>query len=114
MMTDAAAAILRLEQALSVAGDALAAAHLAPLLETDAEIAAALESLALTVPDDPADREGLVASIDRARAALMRCRRLGDALGEVTRASLDGVSGPYTRTGLSPAASVGGALETRG
>jgi hypothetical protein len=85
--------LAQLQNALDEAGDALASADLPKLLAAELKLGAALNGMSGV---GQADRE----SIERARAALLRCRRLGAALVKFTRVSLD-LSGldTYSRHG---------------
>jgi hypothetical protein len=116
------ATLVRLELALRAVGNALGRADLDRLLTAEPELAAALEAVARLEPG-VLDRDARIA-IDAARAALLRCRRLGAALMEFTRISLDpsGQSG-YSRAAMlpradrastAPAVVVGPTLEARG
>ena len=91
----------RLEQALQSVGDALSRADLERLLSAEPELGAALEGVALVQPI--AFDDDLRAAIDSGRAALLRCRRLGAALVEFTRISLDPAGElAYSRIGMAP------------
>lgn len=57
------------------------------------------------------DPERLRAEIDAARAALLRCRRLGISLGDFVRASFDAYG---QATGYEPTAEAARALNGRG
>jgi hypothetical protein len=119
MTTDEKAIFKRLERALQAVGDALGRADLDRLLSAEPELGAALEAVAHVRPARlDADYRG---AIDSSRAELLRCRRLGAALVEFTRISLDpcGESG-YSRAGILPGAdravagAVGPTMEARG
>ena len=120
MTTDEKAIFKRLERALQAVGDALGRADLERLLSAEPELGAALEAVVHVRPARlDADYR---AAIDRGRAALLRCRRLGAALVEFTRISLDpsGEAG-YSRAGMLPGAdrpgmpgAVGPTMEARG
>jgi hypothetical protein len=101
MTIDEKAVFARLEQALQSVGDALSRADLDRLLSAEPELGAALEGLALVQP--VAFDDDFRVAIDGGRAALLRCRRLGAALLEFTRISLDpaGELG-YSRIGMGP------------
>ena len=94
---------MRLELSLQAVGDALARADLERLLTAEPELATALDAVARCSPARSTGTSGL--AIDAARSSLLRCRRLGAALLEFTRISLDptGQSG-YSRTGMVPGA----------
>jgi hypothetical protein len=103
MTIDEKAVFARLEQALQTLGDALSRADLDRLLSAEPELGAALEAVARVHPS--ALDADLRPAIDRGRAALLRCRRLGSALVEFTRISLDpGGESPYSRGGMLPGA----------
>jgi hypothetical protein len=101
MTTNEKAVFARLELALQVVGDALSRADLERLLSAEPELGAALEAVARVPPAVLTD--DLRGAIDGARSALLRCRRLGAALVEFTRISLDpaGEFG-YSRAGIWP------------
>lgn len=106
MTPPAESPIVRLQAALDHVGEALASADLPKLLAAELKLGAALNAMGGV---GQADRE----SIERARAALLRCRRLGAALARFTRVTLDLGTDTYSRTGAS--ASDGGAdVPTRG
>lgn len=122
MTSEDKAVLVQLELSLRAVGNALARANLERLLTAEPELATALDAVARLQPGS-LDWEARVA-IDAARSSLLRCRRLGAALLEFTRISLDptGQSG-YSRTGMVPgtaqagtasAAAVGPTLEARG
>ena len=102
MPTDVRTPLVRLELALRAVGNALSRADLERLRTAEPELAAALEGVARLQPAD-IDQDARIA-IEAARAALVRCKRLGASLLEFTRISLDpaGVAG-YSRDGLRPA-----------
>jgi phosphoenolpyruvate synthase/pyruvate phosphate dikinase len=91
--------LVALEQALVELGDALAAADLDRLLASEVRLAAALER---PLPGDGTMPRELV---DRTRAALLRCRRLGASLDAFLRSSADamGVQPAYSRQGQGAA-----------
>jgi hypothetical protein len=92
---------VRLEQALREVGDALSRADLDRLLAAEPELGAALETVAHLRPR--ALDAGLRAAVERGRAALLRCRRLGAALVEFTRITLDPAGeSAYSRAGMVP------------
>jgi hypothetical protein len=93
MIPSAHSPLAQLQGALDEAGDALASADLPKLLAAELKLGAALNAVS---GFGQADRE----SIERARAALLRCRRLGAALVKFTRVSLDlGGLDTYSRHG---------------
>jgi hypothetical protein len=103
MTIDEKAVFTRLAQALLCVGDALSRADLDRLLSAEPELGAALEAVARVHPI--ALDADLRAAIDRGRAALLRCRRLGAALVEFTRISLDPAGElAYSRAGMVPGA----------
>jgi len=120
MTTDDAVAFARLDGALAAVGDALSRADLDRLLATEPVLSAAMEAVARLRPGGvDTDRR---AAIDRVRTSLLRCRRLGAALVEFTRISLDpSGDGVYSRmgsaidrTGAASAVVLGPTLEARG
>ena len=113
-MTATVSAVVTLEAALRAVGDALASAELDRLLETEPILVAALEGLPSEVPADPEARAHLRQAITGTRQALLRCKRLGTAMADVTRSSLHGISGEYSREGMSRPVQTSGSLEARG
>jgi|EndMetStandDraft_4_1072995.scaffolds.fasta_scaffold306462_2 hypothetical protein len=114
MNPSAESPLAQLQTALDEAGDALACADLPKLLAAELKLGAALNSVSGI---GQADRE----SIERARAALLRCRRLGAALTKFTRVSLDiGGVDSYSRQGEAASETRsevpvrGSAMEVRG
>jgi hypothetical protein len=105
-------AAVRLRTALEGAADALAAANLDLLLASEAAIEDALADLPPLEGLDGPDRAALRAELDRVRAELLRCRRLGSGLGDFIRVSFDaqGRGGGY---GRPDAAYAGHALNER-
>jgi hypothetical protein len=102
MTSDDNTAFARLEAALRAVGDALSHADLEQLLAAEPELGAAFEGVARVQPR--AVGQDARIAIDAARAALLRCRRLGAALVEFTRISLDpSGEGGYSRAGMRPA-----------
>jgi len=87
--TRAVAALTRLRAALESTAAAMARPHLESLLAGESEIEAALAELSamdsLAVDEQRAAR----VEVDRARHALIRCRRLGGALDHFVRSSLE-------------------------
>ena len=122
MTPDDAVAFARLDGALVALGDALSRADLDQLLATEPVLSSAMEAVARLRPAR-ADRESR-AAIERARTSLLRCRRLGAALVEFTRISLDpsGEAGyssmghppAIDRAGVASAVVIGPTLEARG
>jgi hypothetical protein len=122
MTPDDRAAYARLEGALRAVGDALGRADLVRLLSAEPELAAALEGVARVEPGG-VGRDVRV-TIEATRATLLRCRRLGAALVEFTRISLDpsgeagysraGMLPAFDRTGVAAAVVHGPTLEARG
>jgi hypothetical protein len=109
-------AAIALRTALERTGDALAAPRLATLLETEADLAAALTVLPLGDAELGGDRDRILHELARARHELKRCRRLGSSLDETLSQALGG-PGDYGRTGrqvTDPAERTTGSLETRG
>jgi hypothetical protein len=86
---------------------ALAAADLPALLSSEAAIEDAFAAVQHD-SGDPADREALVAELDRLQSALVRCRRLGAGLKTFARLSSEaqgrfdgyGPSGSYAGPGV--------------
>jgi hypothetical protein len=108
MQSDDNAAFARLQAALTAVGDALSRANLEQLLAAEPELGAAFEALARA--RSRAVDPGMRAAIEPTRAALLRCRRLGAALVEFTRISLDPTGEAcYSRAGLRPAVDRGDA-----
>jgi hypothetical protein len=103
----------RLRAVLDEVAGALGTGSLDRLLAAEPELGLALEAVA-RLPVPPPQPE-LRVEIESVRAAVLRCRRLGAALGDVTRISLDpsGTRG-YVRGGRTPAIERAGTLETRG
>jgi hypothetical protein len=90
-----------LRQALDQVAAALASPNLKALLESEAAIERALADLP-TLTDLPrAERAKVRVELERARGALLRCRRLGAALTEFVRVTLDVQGGERTYTGRS-------------
>ena len=82
-------AIVRLRSALEASADALASPTLDGLLAAELAIEGALADLP-PLDDAAAPERALArAELDRARAALLRCRRLGSALGDFVRLSFE-------------------------
>ncbi len=78
-----------LREALTQVADALAAPSLDALLAGESAVEAALANLPSLAGLGANERARVRLELERARAALLRCRRLGAALTDFTRASLD-------------------------
>jgi len=78
-----------LRQALTQVADALASPGLDALLAGEAAVESALANLPSLTGLGADERARVRLELERARAALLRCRRLGAALTDFTRASLD-------------------------
>jgi hypothetical protein len=117
MTADKTVVFVRLEQALRTVGDALSRADLDLLLSAEPQLGAALEAVARVHPTVlDSEWRGV---IERGRAALLRCRRLGAALVEFTRISLDPAGElAYSRARMMPGADRGAVvaptMEARG
>lgn len=98
-----ATALSDLRTALGAVGDALAGASLAQLTACEAALAAACARLPQHVPAEglAEDRAAVRDQALAVRAALARCRRLGQSLGHVAYAALaaQGRVGAYDRQG---------------
>ena len=103
-----------LRKALDQVSEALASPSLDKLLKGEAAIERALAELPTIKDVAHADRAGIRVELEFARAALLRCRRLGASLTDLTRATLDaqGRTPGYGRKD-SAAAFAGRALNTR-
>lgn len=110
----ALAAVTRLRVALERIADALARPHLGTLLAVESEIERALEEMPPTIESFPADeRCAICAEVEGAHDALLRCRRLGAALGSFVRISLEAQGrAEYGPRGSMPAYA-GQALDAR-
>jgi hypothetical protein len=84
-----ALAAAHLSDALERAAAALASPNLEALLACEAEIETALAALPPVTTFVPEERPAVRAELERARAALRRCRRLGAALNEFVRLSFE-------------------------
>jgi hypothetical protein len=82
-------AAVRLRSALEATAEALAAPDLSALLASEAAVETALAELPPLDRLEPAQRASVRAELDRARGALLRCRRLGSALGDFIRVSFE-------------------------
>lgn len=111
--THALAAVARLRASLERTAAALAQPDLDTLLAGESEIEVALSELPATFELSPEERRAVRAEVEGAHAALLRCRRLGAALGSFVRISLEAQGrneyGP--RKGATPYA--GQALDAR-
>lgn len=105
-------AVMRLRGALEQSAEALAAPSLAPLLACEAAIEGALADLPRLGELDPDQRASVRAELDRARSALLRCRRLGSALGDFIRVSFE-AQGRVVGYGRPEAAYAGHAFNER-
>jgi hypothetical protein len=82
-----------LREALQQTAAALATARLDHLLAAGEALEVALARMPRGAGASPAQQQQLRAEIDAARAALLRCRRLGVSLGDFVRATLDARGG---------------------
>lgn len=87
--TRAVVAVARLRAALEKTAGALAQPNLDTLLATESEIEVALSELPATFELSPEERRAVRAEVEAAHTALLRCRRLGAALGSFVRISLE-------------------------
>ena len=98
-----ASAARALREALDRLGDALSSAHLDGVLAAEAGLSAALANAGAVSAADPSDALARVAiqELQRAQAALGRCRRLGASLNDFVRIRGGEVAAadPYDRTG---------------
>jgi hypothetical protein len=102
MTPEQARAVAAIQGVLAEVGDALACGSLDRLLAAEPALCAAVDRLA-RAGESPLDRAGK-RTVEDARAALLRCRRLGASLIEFTRISLDPHGGQaYSRAGRMPA-----------
>ncbi len=115
-MTDTEAialrAAIRLRAALEQTAEALASPNLDTLLACEAAIEGALADLPPLENLEPAQRAFVRIELDRARAALLRCRRLGSALGDFIRLSFE-AQGRVTGYGRPDVAYAGHAVNER-
>lgn len=79
----------QLRQALEQTASALAEARLGDLLAAGEALEVALTRIPRSRSGSVEDAERLRAEIDAARAALLRCRRLGVSLSDFVRATFD-------------------------
>jgi hypothetical protein len=84
-----ASAAARLRAALEETVCALAVPKLEALLNVESALSAALAALPTIRSLDPADRPAAREDLLAAQTALAQCRRLGNALGDFVRVSLD-------------------------
>ena len=82
-------AVTRLRIALEQAADSLASPRLDTLLACEGLVEAALADLPPLGNLSTGERAAVRAELDRARAALLRCRRLGSSLGDFIRLSFE-------------------------
>src|SRR4051812_19520960 len=87
--TRPATAAARLRAALETIADALVAPKLEALLNVESALTAAISALPTIRSLDAAGRVEARADLEAAQAALARCHRLGGALGDFVRMSLD-------------------------
>ena len=109
-------AACRLRAALDRTGDALVAARLDDLLAAERELADSVAAWPTLTAIDGGRRTPLRAEMDRLRASLARCRRLGATLAAVAGASAGpGWARDYDRRGTErpPAVRGGLTLEAR-
>jgi len=83
------AAVMRLRVALETTATALARPDLETLLAGESDLEVALAGLPGIDALPPDERNAVRAEAERAHQALLRCRRLGTALGIVVRTSLE-------------------------
>jgi hypothetical protein len=79
----------RLREALERTAGALATADLQALLESEVDLAVAVARVTPPRTLEPSERAALTSEIEGVRQALARCRRLGGALQDVVRVSLE-------------------------
>ena len=82
-------AALRLRTALEQTAEALASPRLEALLASETALEDALGEFPRLEGLDAAGRALVRAELEQARLALLRCRRLGSALGDFVRLSFD-------------------------
>ena len=87
--TRAVAAVARLRVALERTAGALAQPDLETLLTGESEIEVALGELPATYELSPEERRAVRQEVEGAHTALLRCRRLGAALGSFVRITLE-------------------------
>jgi hypothetical protein len=101
----------RLRAAIEETAAALAGADLDRLLASDALLQKTLNDIPTAVPPTPGGRADLRREVEEARAALQRCRRLGAALNDYIRLTLDAQG---RGLGYEPARAAAAALTGRG
>jgi hypothetical protein len=111
----ASSAAARLRAALEETAAALAVPKLEALLNVESALSAALAALPTIRSMDEAERPAARADLLAAQAALAQCRRLGNALGDYVRISLDarGQGIGYESARGTAATLSGRAFETR-
>jgi hypothetical protein len=94
-------ALLHLRASLDAVAAALAQPDVAQLTSAEAALAEALTEVGVIRGVERADRHLIAAEVIRARAALQRCRILGAAASDATRATLtaQGRTDSYGRSG---------------
>ena len=86
----------RLGASLEQVGDALIRLDTDTLLASEVDIARLMDELASVKEASPDERDAVVAQARRARAALLRCRRLGASFAAVARVRLPMCTGGQT------------------
>jgi hypothetical protein len=109
------AAVARLRVALEQTAASLATPRLEGLLGGEEQLEQALAEIPAVESLSPDDRRALREEVEAAAIALRRCRRLGAALSDFARLSLEaqGMGAEYGRRGGSTAAYARLALDTR-
>lgn len=109
------AAARQLRAAVERTAGALAGAQLADLLDAERQLADALASVPAAERRPAGDRQALERELTSLRLALVRCRRLGQALNEFVRLSFaaQGQTSSYDQLGGTPAGPSIRVLETR-
>lgn len=104
----------QVRSALEQTANALAKARLEDLLAAGEALEVAVARIPHVKPASPEDADKLRAEIDAARAALLRCRRLGVSLGDFVRATFDahGAATDYDSSRQAAAALTGRQLNT--
>jgi hypothetical protein len=107
---------LGLRSTLERLADALTNVNLDTLLACEGEMASTLAAANQQVAIDPAAKAATARELLAARAALVRCSRLGATLADLTRLSLasQGVGQTYGRLGESRSATGVHAMEAKG
>ena len=108
-------AAARLRAALEATVSALAVPKLEALLNVESALSSALAALPTIRSLDPSDRPAAREDLLAAQAALVKCRRLGAALEDFVRVSLDarGQSIGYESAAGTAATLSGRGLQTR-